>query len=178
MALTITWSLTAGGAAVTDVTDASVAAGSTTTETEIFLRHNGINPITNAKFFISSYSGATSPAAELAELLEWGDAVPVADYGGFQLNMNAVGTYPVGDWPVYNDKQRAASATFLTGTGDSIANGILLPTTMGAGVTSNGVVIAGTAPAVAFKSRVQVPTNEGTPGKRQFIQKLSFTYTS
>jgi len=181
MAITVTWSSTDGGSAISEpLNHGSAAAGNILTAQTIFLAHNGTSPITGCVFYIEeksgTYGGAATPSADLAELLGWGDDSTANGYGGYQLNMDANGSFPALSFPVFNNKQRNQSVTFLTGVGDSPANGVPLPTTMG--LTNAQEIPIGTSPGISFQCRIQIPTDEGVAGIRQFDQKLRFTFTS
>ena len=108
MTVAITWSTTDSGSAISDPLDhGSDAAGATLVEQEIFLRHDGINPITDAGFYVAEksgvYSGAASAALDLAELLAWGFGITVTAFGGILLNMDATGGY-TGLWSTFSVK--------------------------------------------------------------------------
>jgi len=177
----IIWSLTNGGAAITDTTDdGSSANGETTTAYEVFLRHDGDNPITSCKIYMEQYtgvySGGATAAADFNEIRGWGDGVTAAAFGGVQFNMNATGSYPSASWTTYLTKITTGGSVVRTGVGDSAANGITISSLSGA--TSDGTVQAGTAPNVRFKMRVEVPANETVVGVRMYGLNLSFSYTS
>lgn len=179
--VTIFWSLTNGGPAISAPLDHGTdAAGITLTTQEIFLRHNGVNQITNCGFYAAAYSGsyigAYSPSLDLAELFEWGDGATAAAFGGFQINMDAISGY-LGNWPGWNDKSGSTYNVFRTGFGDSVVNKILLATEMGL-ISAAGIIQTGSSPNVRFKARVQLPTDETGAGTRQFDQRLRFVYTS
>lgn len=171
MSVNITWSSTNGGAAITEPLDhGSAAAGNILSDQEIFIRHDATNPITNCRFYLTS----TVPA-DLAEILSWGDASIADDFGGIQINMDAITSYPT--WSTVGTKSGTHYNVFRTGVGDSADNGILL--TANSGLTgSAGTLQAGSSPNVRFKLRVQIPTNEDTTGARVFAQKMRFTFTS
>jgi hypothetical protein len=190
MAVNITWSATQNGVAITSLDHGSGSNGDTvsnggngTAGVEVWLRHDGANAITNAGFYLGqksgTYTGAVSAAADLAEMLAWGDGATAGAFGGFQINMEKTGgtPYSSGNWPSVGTKTPTLGSAFYTGVGDSIANKVLLKTSMGASVSGTGVLDAG-GTACAFKCRVQIPTDEDTVGIRQFDQKLRYTYTS
>lgn len=181
MAVNIIWSLSNGGAAISDPLDHGIKGNGESTDAQIvYLEHDGSNPITNCGFYIGEYSGTYdgdfSAPADLQELLDWGDATLEDEFGGFQINMDATGGFPAGAWPTYLDKQPTNGSAFFSGIGDGLANKILLAISMG--LSSIGVIPAGSAPNVRFQSRVQIPTNEDVVGVREFDQKLRFTFTS
>lgn len=179
MTVSITFSATNGGSAITSLDNGSAAADSNTTEQEIFIRHDGANQISNCGFYLAAksgtYGGDFSAAADLAEILEWGDATTEASFGGFLINMDATGGYT--SWPTYTSKGGTSYNTFRTGAGDSSTNKILLAVNMGL-TGSVGTLQAGDEPNVRFKCRIDVPSDETVLGVRQFDQKLSFIYTS
>jgi len=180
MAVNITWKSPPAGTTVTSVDHGSGGNGSTLTAVEVGVSHDGSNPITNCKFYIGQksgvYSGGFSAVADLAELLSWGDASVAADFGGFQINMNQVASYPTANWPTETTKQPSYGSAVYTGVGDSAANGILLKTTMDSTMTMDGIIPASVE--AKFKCRIHIPTNAINPGIRQFDQKLRYTYTS
>jgi len=179
MTISITFSSTNGGTAITSLDNGSSAAGSNTTEQEVFIRHDGNNPITNCGFYLAeksgTYGGNFSAAADLAEILEWGDETTAAAFGGFMLNMDATGGYTT--WSTYSSKSGTSYNVCRTGAGDSSTNKILLATNMGL-TGSAGTLQAGDEPNVRFKCRIAVPSDETVLGIRQFGQKIHFTYTS
>lgn len=181
MPVSVTWSLTNGGAAISEPLDHGTGVnGDTLAAQEIHLRHDGVNQITNCGFYLAqksgAYAGDADAPSDLAELLAWGDDSTENGFGGFQVNMDAVGGFGAGAWPLYNSKQPTNGSAFFTGVGDTAANKIQLPTSMNLGTPGN--IPAGATPNVRFQARIQVPTDEDTPGVRQFDQKLRFTFTS
>lgn len=174
------WSLSNGGDAITSPIDHGTNTnGTSLTAQEIFIEHDGDEDIIGCGFFIAeksgTYGGGASAAADLAELLAWGDAATATTYGGFELNMDATGAY-AGNWPAYSDKFGSTYNVFRTDYGDSADNKIILPVEMGLSVA--GEIPAGTAPNVRFKCRVTIPQVEDTAGTREFDQRLRYTYTS
>jgi hypothetical protein len=183
MVVDVTFSLTNGGAALTsDVSHGNCSNGQVLSAKEIFIRHSGSNPITGCGLYIrqysDTYSGDASAALDIAEILGWGDVSTVSTFGGFQINMNATGSYPAADWPTYLIKTTANGYGYVckTGTADSEGNAVLLTTTTGASAV--GQIAAGGSPNVRFQCRIQTPTAEDTLGVRQFDQVLVYTYTS
>lgn len=180
MTISVSWSLTNGGAALTSALDhGSLGNGDIGTATEIFVRHDGANPITSAGLYVrefsGTYSGTFSAASDLAELLAWGDAATANGFGGLQVNFDATGSYAA-DWPTYDNKAPGSSYVFKTGQGDSEANAITLPTSTGC--PSAGTIPAGASPNVRLKLRVVCPSDEDTVGIRQIDQVLRFSFTS
>lgn len=173
MSVTLTWSATNGGTAITDLDHGSGAAGAALTEQTIYLRHDGSSPISQCRFYLAG-SGLNA-AADLSELLFWGDQNDSINFGGFQLNMDNNGGFP-STWPTYSSKSGTNYNVFRTSVGDSITNGILLPQAMGLS-GSAGTIQTGTASGVAFQCRLQIPTTASV-GSRQFDQRLRFSYTS
>lgn len=190
MAVNITWSLSEGGAAITSLDHGSDSNGTVLASgglgaagVEIWISHDGSNPITNAGFYIAqksgTYTGGFTASKDLAEQLAWGDGNTANAFGGFQINMDKVGSYATA-WPTHTNKFQGTpklTTAFYTGVGDSIANKVLLHTSMGADVTSAGV-LAAAGTACAFKCRIAIPADEDTIGIRQFDQKLRYTYSS
>jgi hypothetical protein len=158
----------------------SGGSGTTLTPTRLFIRHNGLNSITNCKLYIGeksgSYTGAATAAADKAELLGWGDKNTSNSFGGIQLNFDQVNNFPAGEWGTFDSKDKTYGRTIRTAMGDKKENGIIIPTQ--AGCPFAGVIPAGNTPGVSFQLRVKIPTDEGTTGKREFDLKLRYTYTS
>ncbi len=182
MAVQITWKESA--VAITSLNHGSVAAGGSSTIRTLTIEHDGENQITNCRFWIDTksgaYGGGATPAADLAEMLEWGDALTAAGFGGLKLNMDAAAAFPVGKWPSYSDKYGSDYSAFYTGRGDTADNGVLLHINMNSTpiMPANGVIPASCTTWPSFACRIEVPTSEGTTGVRQFEHKLRFTYTS
>lgn len=180
MAVSLVWSTTNGGSALTDDIDhGSKSNGQTSTAQTIYVRHTGTNPITNAKLYLrpytGTYSGDASALADFNELIAWGDATGTS-FGGFCVNMNATGTFPVGSWPTSGSKSPSEGYVCRTGTADSSTNAVLLSTATGC--SDAGLVPAGSSPNVRFQVCFVVPSTEDTVGVRQVDQALLFTYTS
>lgn len=173
MAVEVTWSLTNGGSAISDPIDhGGIDAGAEGSASEIFLRHNGGNVITNCGFYLTN----TDPNLDLPVMIAWGDGITAASFGGFELNMNAVGGYPT--WPSYTNKYGTNYNVFRTGAGDTRNNAITLATNMGLS-SGAGIIQTGSAPNVRFKCRIVVPSSYSNFGPiLTFSQKLRFTYTS
>lgn len=190
MAVNISWGHTEGGS---EYNSASVdhLSGSNGTilnndaqgkSGEVWISHDGTNPITGCKFYLGqfsgTYSGGASAAADLAEMLAWGDGGDANAFGGVWLNMDKINAFVAAD-PTFaapggvNDLHVACH----TGVGDNPANGVNLHVNMGAAVTSTGVIAAG-GTAASLQVHVKIPIDEGTAGVREFDQKLRFTYTS
>jgi len=176
----ITWSLTNGGAALSTLSHGNVSNGQDTTAQEVFLRHNGSNSITSCGLYVREYSGTytggASASADLAEILGWGDQSTLAGFGGFHLNLNAVGGYPSSDWPTYSSKSPTNGEAVRTGVGDSVGNAITITTATGA--TADGTIQAGASPNVRLQMRVRIPADEDTTGVRMWDTVLTYNYTS
>jgi hypothetical protein len=180
MSVNVLWSLTNGGTAISSIMDfGDVAHGSESSGTEIFIRHDSANQITNAALYVrqvsGEYSGAFTPASDLAEILGWGDATTETGFGGILVNFNATTSYATG-WAAYNDKSPSGGFVHRTGVGDSETNAVDIP--LVAGVSTVGVIPAGTSPNVRFKTKIAVPDAEDTGGVRQWESILRFTSTS
>lgn len=181
MSVNVIWSYTNGGDSISSTIDHGNASnGDTTTGLELFLRHDGDNEITSVGLYIrdfsGTYSGDATASNDLSELLAWGDASTSSAFGGFQVNFDAVGSYPTASWPLYNSKTPSNGFVHRTGTGDSELNAVSIPTATGA--TTAGEIPSGNSPNVRFKVRIQVPTSEDTAGVRQFDQVVKFSFTS
>ena len=178
---TVTWSLTNGGAAITSEVDhGSAANGSELSAQTYYLRHDGTDPITNVKLYITrvtgTYSGSATAISDIAELLAWGDGSTALGFGGVQFNMNAAGGFPESSWSTYDAKSPTGGAAARTGVGDSAANGITLSSLSGA--TADGTIQTGSSPNVRFQVRGAIPSAEDTLGERKWNLAVSFDYTS
>lgn len=184
--MSIIFSLTNGGAQIETLLDHGNASnGSSSTAIEVFIRHDYSNPITNVGLYLrqvsSTYSGSFTSAADLAEILSWGDGADANAFGGLQCNFDAVGSYPEGSypegsWPTYSTPAPTNGAVFKTGTGDTEDNAITLPVATGA--VSAGTIQAGSSPNVRFKVQTSVPADEDTVGIRQFEWVVRYNFTS
>lgn len=184
MTIAITWSATNGGAAISEPLDHGQGGnGDTLTAQDVYISHNAVNPITLCKFYIGAYSGTYSgnfaAATDLAELLSWGDGGSTDNFGGFQINMDATGSFAT-SWPVYGTKGAVTDLAVAcrTGVGDSAANGIQLNTAMSAEMSVAGTIPNGMTNWPHFKSRIHIPQAEGVVGTRQFDQVMRYTYTT
>lgn len=187
MTVSITWSTTNGGSAIegNSVDHGDLTNNSSSTAQQIYIRHNGANEITDCGFYVQaasdSYGGDFTAAGDLSEILAWGNALVSADYGGFELNLDADSSYPSGSWPSVTTKSvtdtgRTIGVVCRTGVGDSTANKISLVTDMGC--TASETIQTGSGPNVRFKCRFTVPQSEDTVGIRQIKVTLTYTYTS
>jgi len=181
MAVTISWTDGVGTDLADPVDLTSGVAGDNTPVSGIYVRHNGTNPIKNARYYISpvtsGYAGAATAQEDYDEMLAWGDSVVSGDYGGVQVNMDVSDGSP-GAWPTVSGKDPDSSYTVRTGFGDSAANGLMLSPNMSTEMSAAGIVPGGITNWPLYQIRVRVPTNEGDTGLRHVSQKLQFTYTS
>ncbi len=186
MTILLTWSDANGGANLTEPKDhGSLANGATSSASTIFVRHDGTNPITEAGFFIraasGTYSGSATAAEDIAELLSWGDAALTGDFGGFQLALDALATFPAAEWPTFASKTvlsggKIVGVTCRTGVGDCTTYKVPVITEMGC--TADNEIQAGGSPNVSFACRMVIPAGEGVTGIRLFDQVLAYNYTS
>jgi hypothetical protein len=164
MVVSVTWSLSSGGAAISSPQDhGTVANGSVGSSLDLYISHDGTNKITGVGFYIRAYSGGGydgvgSPADDYNELITWGNAWATAGDGGFEIAQNAASP----SWAVHK-----------TGSG-TVSSPIGITTD--AGVSSDDEI--GSGEEAHIKVRVGVPSSESTAGKRMFDQCLAFTYTS
>jgi hypothetical protein len=182
MAVSVTWSLSNGGSAASDPVDhGDQASGDKSSGIQVYIAHDGENSLTNCRFWIGeksdTYGGDFTAPADLAEMLEWGDATSSGLFGGFQVNMDTEGGFP-DSWPEWDDKEGDYFSSFYTGHGDVAASGVLLSQKMSPEMTVDGIIPADMTTWPSFKARVQVPADESTTGVRQFDQRLRFTYSS
>ena len=150
----------AGGSTGLDL--GSVTNGSSTTEEDIYIYHDGTNEITDVSFYLNAYSGTYGGGADagsdLSEIIGWGDSG--ADQG-FRLDNDHDGVYE------YYAK---------TGVMDSSANAVSLDDSSAGGTNSDDI---GANPHYAhIKTKVTVPSSEDTAGIRQFDFVCKYTYTS
>jgi len=191
MTVSITWKVNSGGwAAATAVDHGAAAAGSILTAQEIEISHDGNNQLSACKFYLAEYSGtytgATSPNADYTELLNWGAQTAIASFGGFQINMDSINSYPSAKWPAYNDHYDMGTGEYMvfhsddgtTTRGTTVTDAILLSKSMSDEMSVDGVIPANMTTWPRFKARVQIPADEGVVGIRQFEQKMRFTFTS
>lgn len=181
MPVSITFSATSGGAGLGEPVDFGARAnGQIGPNVDVHLRHDGTNPITSVGFYLSEfsgvYTGGATAAADLAELRGWGDSAVNGDFGGVQVNQDAVGAFPSASWPTFDSHTRGQGAVFNTSQGSSASNAIALAVASGASVA--GQVQAGASPNVRVRTRVQIPLSETVTGVRLFGLTLVYTYTS
>lgn len=180
MSVNIIWSLINGGEPILSTIDhGNYSNGASTSDLEVFVRHDGANDITDAALYMrqfsGSYSGSFTPSADFAELLNWGDGVIASTFGGFLVNFNALTVYATG-WATYDNKSPSGGFVHRTGVGDSEGNAVAIPTTTG--VTTEGIIPAGSTSNVRFSVRGTVPSDEDTIGIRQWDHVLRFNFTS
>ena len=177
----LTFSTANSGAAVADPVDLGARAnGQVTTSTTLFIRHSDPATIRNVGFYLLAfagvYSGGATAAADLAEVRGWGDAAGADNFGGVQINQDAVGGFPDASWPIAGSPTRGHGAVFNSTQGNSSLNTIPLRTASGAAIA--GEVPAGAAPNVRVQFRTQVPTSVTVTGVRLFGLAVVYTFTS
>jgi len=164
MVVSITWATETEGIAQTLLDLGVIENGNNTTD-DIFIRHDGVEDITDCAFYIRAYSGEyvgdASAADDYNELLAWG-AQTGGNVGGFYINQNT----HVGEtnWQVHKVTQGTVALP-ITLSGNSVEGG-----------GADGVIVAGTEHDIDIK--LLVPANEDTAGIRMFDQCLRYTYTS
>lgn len=180
MTVAIIWSLTNSGTAITEVDHGGALNGADTVGVELFVRHDGVNEITDVGFYLAEFAGTyvghATAAADLAEVLGWGDNSTEDGFGGWLLNFLATTVYPESGWPLYSSKSPGGGFVIRTGVGDSEANAITLPLTSGASIA--GEILAGVSPNVRFKVKNRIPADVSVAGVRQFRFIMRYTYTS
>jgi hypothetical protein len=160
MTVALTYSTDPGGDAIGTPYDfGEIANGVQSSALELYISHDGTNPITDCGFFIAAYGGAgydgnAGVTADYNELIDWGD-----DDEGFQIAQNAT-------TPSYSSCK--------TNSGDSASNAIAL--TAASGVTEAPDMNAGSEAHI--KVRVSVPASETTTGIRYAQLHMKFSYTS
>jgi len=155
MVVSITWALSSNGDAISDKDWGALAAGSASSPVQLYLRHDGENPITNCGFYLrpvqEGYTGSNSPLEDYQELLSWGD-----DDKGVLLSFDSITYYP-------HDNT----------SGKDPSNAIELP---------SGSIGAGAESMVYLK--LSIPVSIGSPpvpvaaGTRQFDHVFRYSYTS
>jgi hypothetical protein len=188
MSVQIIWSSTNGGISLAAPIDHGTnSAGNILSPQTLYIRHTGVNPITACGFYVRAwvgsgqdYSGDATPSDDFNELIAWGDAGLSADFGGFEVNMNAVNAFPNASWPVFANKNTADGFgfTFRTGNGSSSGNALILKKESYNAGGVDGQIPAGSSPNVRIQTRIVIPSTETTPGIRMFEQVLKFTFTS
>lgn len=183
MAVSIIWRPSNTGSPITNVDHGAGGNGDILAEQEVYIEHDGVNDITQCKFWISEksggYTGSFSASIDLAEMVSWGDGATSAAFGGFQISMDDGVS-----WPTYTDKGATGGGdadyfVARTGYGDSAANGVELSSSMNSTPAMTGNTIPDSCTIWPhFKSRIQIPTDESETGVRQFDLKLRYTYTS
>jgi hypothetical protein len=164
MVVSVTWSTSAGGAALAEPLDHGVIGnGSVSSVSDLYISHDGTNDITSCGFYIRAYSGGSydgdfTANDDYTELVSWGDAWVSAGDGGLELNQNPA----VASWSIHK-----------TGQGVS-GNAIELATT--AGVAGAGIMTS--AEEAHVQIRTGVPVAESVGGYRMFDYVFSFVYTS
>lgn len=183
--VSIIWSTTNGGPSLDEpLNHGNNSISNTLGPTTIFIRHTGNNPITGCAFymrtFAGTYSGDALPIDDFNELIGWGNAGLAADFGGFQINQNAVSAFPSISWPTLANKTTVDGLgfTFRTGVGNTVSNAVALKKESYSATGTDGQIPTGTAPNVRIQARILVPTSETVPGVRQFESILKFTFTS
>ena len=184
MAVTITWSSTNGGAQITAPLDHGGADGGNTLPTQtVYVRHNGINDITNCKLYLgpryNGYSGGGTSDSDFQETLDIGSETLADYFGGFQINQDATNSFAAA-WPTLGSKGSVSdlSIVFRNDVGDSLENGI--PVHLNTGVITTGTIPTGDTPNIRFQLRIVLPTyySNDTLGERQFSLNMRYTYTS
>jgi len=168
MVVSVTFSRVSSGLEINDVlkgNDAginhgAVANGAETYPEDIYIRHDGLNEITDCKFYLGiftgDYKGAKTAALDFDGIKAWGDA---GASDGFLIDVNHDDIYE------YNVR---------TGQMDSIANAVSLDDSSAGGINPDGIGVSGEA---HIKLKIIVPASETVAGVRQldFLMKFSFT---
>lgn len=172
MSVSITW--TQSGVSTTSVNYGTVSGNSHSAYQTISISHNGVNPLTNCKLYLTSQVNHT---ADLAEILKWGDSTISGSFGGLAVNFNPSG---LATWPTISSKYSTTSGhnynTFRTGAGDTTTDGIILSSANQPLLTGNGI-IPSTVSGLVYLS-IMMPTSGVVLGARNWNLGLSYTYTS
>lgn len=192
MAVTIEWSTQSDfSSSTTLINHGNVSSGNESTAVEVFIRHDGDNPITSCAFYTQPYSGtytgSASAATDFTELTtSWAANNTANGFGGFQINMDKSNSYNTAEAALaYNAKDYESTGvvafTARTDDGDGAVGvnaGSAVPLHLNMGLSIAGQIQVGTTPGVGFEARIVVPVDEDTAGIRQFDSVLLYTYTS
>lgn len=193
-AVKIIWSLENGGPDIDSFLDhGSNATVDITSPITLYVRHDGDNEITGCSIYMREWSGTTgdgkdysgagaTPLDDFNEIAGWGDETDVSFFGGWQINMDAAGSFPDSNWPDESNKTTASGLGFVASSGIAISevtafeikkdmSGTIL------GVT-DGEIPTGIAPNYRLQTRMQIPASGVNAGIRQFEHVLNFTFTS
>lgn len=192
MTVTIEWSTSSTFSSTTELIDHGNSSNGDITEgIEIFIRHDGSNPITSCSFYLQpftgTYSGDATASDDFTEITEWGASSTSSTFGGCQINMDMDNGYTSTFSSIsYTSKDVLDTGEIVAFTarqddgggavGINTTSAVTLHTNMG--LSTAGEIPTGTQPGVAFKARIQIPTSEDTAGIRQFSQVLKYTFTS
>ena len=126
MTVSITWSSTTGGAAITTPLDhGSATNDASTTAQTIYLRHDGGSEITNANLYFrqisGTYTGSFSAATDYAEILAWGNETAEDDFGGVLVSWDSI------EWSTYDNKTGTDFFVLSTGHGNGEDNEEIVP---------------------------------------------------
>ncbi len=191
MAVSTTVSKTLAGTMVADVLSGSTtgydlgiatqSAGTTPVNT-VYFRHNGVNAITNASYYIATYSGTYggdyNAATDYAKIISHGDDTS----GSFGLQVEET----------YSSSAFSSPYTIKTGQAINFASKRTLQTSSvfynNATVETAPITpIAGSLGAsgnvtlgdnAKLRLRYIIPTSEQLAGKRQFDIVLSYSFTT
>jgi hypothetical protein len=169
MVVSVTFSRVSSGQAIADIlkgtnsgiNHGNVANGKETYPEDIYIRHNGLNEITDCKFycqqFTGTYDGGQTALLDFDELKSWGDA---SASKGFLIDVNHDGVYE------YN---------LRTSQMDSLANAVALNDASAGGSNPDDIGVGGEA---HIKQKIAVPFTESVPGVRLLDFLMKFSYTS
>jgi hypothetical protein len=179
--ISISWIVS--GVSINSLDYGSSASSSYTSTQTVSISHNGNNQITNCRLYIgpsSDYQGDYLPAGDISELLKWGDNTTVAGFGGLELNMNALGSFPSGNWSTCSGKSSSSYNVFRTGVGDSSTSGILLYSGMNStpAMSANGIIPPNCSVWPSMETRVSIPSSGVQVGTRDFELRATFSFTS
>ena len=169
MVVNVTFSRVSSGQAIADVLQGAnsginhgnVANGKETYPEDIYIRHDGLNEITDCKFYFQEftgvYDGGQSAALDFDELIAWGDADASK---GFLIDVDHDGVYE------YN---------LRTGQMDEVANAVALDDSSAGGTNPDDIGVGGEG---HIKLKVAVPSTENVAGVRLTDFLMAFSYTS
>ncbi len=191
MAVSTTVSKTLGGAMVADVLsgfttgyDLGLATQNvlTTPVNTFYFRHNGVNAITDASFYIANYSGTYggdyNAATDYAKVIAHGD--DTSGSYGLQIEENyssslftAPYTIKSGQAVNFATKRVLQTSSFFYNN-SSVETAPSVPVSGQLGATGNTVL----GDNAKLRTRYIIPINEQLAGKRQFDLVFSYSFTT
>jgi len=186
MAVNITFSITDGGTALTQLACGAALSGTSTQDLIVYVAHDGSRSITNCGFYIEpatgrSYAGSFTANDDYNEVVAMGNSNSSSSWGGIQYNMDAIGGFSGGGtWDMSVTQKTSLDGlkfTIRTGAGLTSGNAVPLKKETTNYMIADGILPAGVTDA-HFKVRVKIPTSTTAIGLRDTDQVFKYTYTS